>query len=177
MSKTFDRGARAAKRGRPLESNPFARRGQLKRAAQWAEGWHSVDYRPVIVSADWKWPPIRPVPSPQPGDYWVRERGLVMLFRPRELVEFDVLRHEMRLGLVSYVPGWAVIPYACLWAYARHRRGVGNECVGEPVGGHPLKWLWSCLKQQPDGGHFPVLISSAYEELQDGSLFEPLSDD
>jgi len=98
------------------------------------------------------------------------------LFRPRELVEYDVLRHEMRLGLVSYVPQWAVIPYVVLWAYAGDRRGIGQECLDAIVwnNNHPLKWLCSVIRLHGGGSHWPTLVSTAYEELRDGPLFEPL---
>src|SRR6185369_1130818 len=174
MTKAFDRGANAARRGRSLESNPFARRGQVKRAAQWAEGWNSVDYRPVVVPDNWKWPPIAPMPVTQSGDYWVRERGLDMLFRPGDLLEYDVLRAEMRLGLVSYVPKWARIPYVVLWAFAADRRSLGEECLEPVVGSHPLKWLCSVIRQQGPGSHWPSLVTTAYEELINGPLLKSL---
>ena len=56
------------------------------------------------------------------GDYDHRERGLLALYRPRDLVEFDVHRAECKAGVVAWVPDHFRVPYAVLRACAEPMR-------------------------------------------------------
>lgn len=168
-STAFERGIKAKRRGRLLENNPFAKRegnSNRKRANEWALGWHSVEARAAPPS-DFKWPPLVPIVTPQAGDYWVRERGLLALFRPTDPIEWDVLLGSMVAGVAEDIPQHMVIPYGVLRAYA--------ESLGDSIGGledlecedhHPLKFLWSALKIQGTASHWPPLVTSAWQELE-----------
>lgn len=177
----YERGARAKLRGKLLERNPFARRAQtrsnIQKANDWALGWHSVEARATVPS-DWTWPPLKPFPKPQAGDYDRRESGLWAMMRPCDLLEFDVLRAEMYVGSTAYVPGWARIPYTILWHYADAVRneslGENPDQIGAPTAGHPCLYLYSALRIQGPGSWWPPLIISAYEELMNGTIPEVL---
>jgi hypothetical protein len=178
MSKVnaYERGARAKRKGRLLEQNPFARRkqtrGNVQRANDWALGWHSAEAAREVPS-DWKWPPLRAFPAPQAGDYGIRERGFLMMMRPKDLIEYDILQHEMYAGVVDYIPAWARIPYGILWHYASQQRdtSLGREPDYDALNqSHPLKYLWSVWRFCNGGAHWPPLVTSAYEELMDGSV-------
>lgn len=176
-SSAFERGARAARKGKALKSNPFAKRegkANARRAAEWADGWNSTEFQAPVPS-NWSWPPLQPIVRAQAGDYCRRERGLEKMLRPPDLVEYDVLRAEMHLGLVHYVPTWAAVPVALLAAFSAHR---GNPIDVEPAEpdphqGHPLKFLWTALQIQKSIPNWPPLVVSAYEELN-GTVFETL---
>lgn len=174
----FDRGVRAAKKRRLITSNPFLKRtgsSYVRRAAEWEQGYHSVDLTQALALAEFKWLPMIKPAYQQAGDYDRRERGLMALFcYCPDLLEFDVLRHEMAAGVVGYVPTWARSPYGVLRAYAL-ARGDDLGIASEPdtsTYGHPVKYLWSAIQLQKEAGHFPSLVTSAYEELKHGSVFE-----
>ncbi len=167
MATPFDRGVRAAQRRRLSTANPFLRRDTAsyrRRAAEWAEGWASVTVAPPSPV---RLLPVDPIRCP-PGDYDRRERGLVALFLPRDPVEWGLLRAEMAAGVVAHVPQWARVPYAVLWAYATTRGrslGVADPGPVETRWSHPVKYLWSAIRVQGIAGAYPVLVTSAYEEL------------
>lgn len=173
----YERGQRAKRKGKLLEQNPFARRPQSKsnvrKTNDWALGWHSVDEVAVRSFSEFVWPPLKPFPHPPAGDYDRRERGLVSLFRPQDAIEWDLLRAEMSAGLVEHVPEWARIPFDVLQAYVDTRGGTLGEPelnYDIPQMGHPCKYLWSAIRFQGGGAHWPPLVVSAYEELMDGTV-------
>lgn len=101
------------------------------------------------------------------GDYDRRERGLLALYRPRDLVEFDVHRAEARAGVVDLVPECFRVPYGVLRAYAATRgRYLGEEDLrsGLPPW-HPCLYLWSAIRVRGGSGRYPPLIISAFKEL------------
>lgn len=168
----FDRGARAKRRGKLLESNPFARRNgkaNARRANDWALGWHSVEHiggsRESLAS--FKWPPLGRIPRPAEGDYGVRMRGLDALFRPTDPIEWAVLREEMRIGVAAVIPGWAKVPYTILWFYASQQEGesIGEDPDWSDSESHPMKYLYSALRIQGSASRWPPLVVSAYSEL------------
>lgn len=164
----FERGARAKRRGKLAESNPFAKRGgraNAKRANDWLLGWHSAS---VSLGASggsggpFEWPPLVEMPAPPEGDYGVRMRGLDALFRPQDPVEWEVLRLEMQQGLVERVPEWAIVGYTILWYYSDGEIG----CSPPPgVGSGPMRYLASALRIQRGCSRWPPIVVSAYEEL------------
>ena len=171
-SKAFERGQRAKRAGKALERNPFTKRAgkaNARKAEEWALGWESTESMRPDIPVDWKWPALVRIPHPQAGDYGLRGRGLLALFRPQDLVEYDVLRAEMSYQMVSYVPSWAVIPYDLLGAYAGT---LPDRIVEEPqepdYSGHPLKYLWTAWRIQGIVSRWPPLVVSAYEELIHG---------
>lgn len=168
----FERGARAKRKGRSAESNPFAKRAgrsNAKKANDWLLGWHSCEVAlgaPGGSGGVFEWPRLAPLPRPLEGDYGVRERGLDALFRPRDLLEWEVLLGEMRIGRVEWVPEWARVGYAILWFYAEAQ---GESLGAEPAEpdrwtGHPMKYLYSVLRVH-EVSQWPPLVVSAYEEL------------
>ena len=103
----------------------------------------------------------------QSGDYDRRERGLLALYRPRDLVEFDVHRAEARAGVVDLVPECFRVPYGILRAYAEARGvhlGAPDE-RSEIPDWHPCLYLWSALRFRGGVGRYPPLVVSAFEEL------------
>jgi hypothetical protein len=170
---------RAKQKGRSLDHNPFSRRAgkaNARKAAEWAEGWHAATVRVVQVPSDWRWPPLRPIPNPPAGDYWLRERGLLAYFRPTDLVEYDVLLAEIRCGMVGYLPGWSVVPYDLMAAYAATRgrdMPVADSAHAEPRS-HPLMWLWTAYNIQRSVTHWPPLLVNSFEEMIYGTVPEAL---
>lgn len=171
---SFQRGASAKRKGRSLESNPFAKRpgnGNRKKANEWALGWHSceVSARPSGGSGGtFQWPPLARMPAPPEGDYDRRCRGLRALMRPTDPIEWEVLRAELAVGRVGYVPHWAVVGYTILWFYAEARnQDIGIEPdFGWERTGHPMLYLYSALRNQGgDCSRWPPLVVSAFEEL------------
>jgi hypothetical protein len=103
------------------------------------------------------------------GDYDHRERGLVALYRPADLIEFDVHRAECKAGVVGYVPDHFRVPYAVLRGCAEARGvslGERDDRSWAPPS-HPCLYLWSALRIK---GHsqcyYPPLVLSAWEELK-----------
>jgi len=174
----FDRGMRAAKKRRLLTSNPFLKRtgkSYVRRAAEWDEGYRSVDLTQAVSLSEFKWLPMTKPEYQQAGDYDRRERGLQALFyHTPDLIEWEILKAEMSVGAVGYVPAWARSPYGVLRAYALTRGDdLGIESEPDTSNwGHPVKYLWSAIQLQREAGHFPSLVTSAYEELKHGSFFE-----
>lgn len=168
-STPFERGVAAKRRGKLLEHNPFARRegnSNRKRANDWALGWHSVEARAAPPS-DFKWPPLVPIVVPQAGDYWVRERGLLALFRPTDALEWEVLLASMVAGVGGDAPDDMRIPYEVLRAYAEsNSESIGEADDRETDAWHPLRFLWSALKIQGSGRYWPPLVVSAWQELE-----------
>lgn len=103
------------------------------------------------------------------GDYDHRERGMLALYRPVDLIEFDVHRAECKAGVVGYVPDHFRVPYAVLRGCAEVR-GVSlgeqdNRDWTPPS--HPCLYLWSCLRIKGHSeGYYPPLVVSAFEELR-----------
>jgi hypothetical protein len=84
--------------------------------------------------------------------------------RPRDLVEWDLLRAEMVAGVVASTPTWAVVPYGILRAYAAsQRRDLGSHVEGYCE--HPMCYFWSGLELGHAGSRWPAVVISAYEEL------------
>ena len=107
------------------------------------------------------------------GDYLHQKGGLELLYRPDDLVDFDVHRAELCAGVVAHVPEPFRAPYACLEALADHSGlslGSYVEDFGVPleftVKQHPCTYLWHCLKIQGFRGHMPPLVISAFEEIK-----------
>lgn len=105
----------------------------------------------------------------QGGDYDHRERGLLALYRPADLIEFDVHRAECQAGVVAWVPDHFRVPYAVLRACAE-ARGVRlgeRDTRPEVPGWHPCLYLWSALRIRGGAGRYPPLVVSAFEELRE----------
>lgn len=176
-SKAFQRGMRAKQKGRSLDRNPFkkrAGRSNAKKAEEWEEGWHAAEVRTVLVPKDWKWPELHPYPHPQAGDYGVRERGLLAFFRPKDLIEYEILLIELRGGNVSHIPLWAAIPFDLLRTYGESK-GWFIQCqdpgpLEDEIGFHPMKYLWTALRIQGSCSRWPTLVVSAYEEIIYGTV-------
>lgn len=97
------------------------------------------------------------------GDYDRRERGLLALYRPRDLVAFSVHIAEARAGVVVDCP-WPVA-YTVLRAYAAQR----GMHLGGPVDGyddHPLLFLASVIRQRGIGSYDSPLVASAFNEFK-----------
>lgn len=103
---------------------------------------------------------------PQQGDYERRHTTLVSLFRPPDVVSWDVLRAEMRAGVARVVPEWAGTGYSLLWAYAREQGVVIGEADDCATAGHPLLYLHSALRIQHGVGRWPPLVRLAFEEFK-----------
>lgn len=108
--------------------------------------------------------PDGPELTPLTGDYGIRESGLMRMMRPREMVEYDVLYHEMRAGVVADVPQWTIVGYGLLRLYAKqYKRDLGAAPSGTCE--HPLAYLWSATQLQGPCSGWPPLVLSAYAEL------------
>jgi len=93
------------------------------------------------------------------GDYELRVRGLEGLFRVRDLVEWDVLRTEMVMGVADGSTPHTT-PYIILGAYA----DIGEPCTGWTAG-HPMGYLASAIRIQGVSGKKCPLLVTALEEL------------
>lgn len=100
------------------------------------------------------------------GDYDRRMRGLEALFRPEDLVEYDVLVRQMAAGRATGEAGGMSTPYTILRAYCEQQGvSVGEPCTGW-VAGHCMGYLASALLiQHGRCGRWPILVVSAYEEF------------
>jgi len=100
----------------------------------------------------------------QCGDYERRSRGLEALVRAADPIDYDVLVREMCSGIHdgSLYP----TPYTILWYYAQSKGvSIGDEATGW-VAGHRMGYLASALRiQKGCGGHWPILVVTAFEEL------------
>lgn len=98
------------------------------------------------------------------GDYGIRESGLLRMMRPKNMVEYDILYHEMRAGVVDTIPQWAIVGYGILRLYAKqYKRDLGAAPSGHCE--HPLGHLWSTFQARGYGSYWPPLVLSAYSEL------------
>lgn len=103
------------------------------------------------------------------GDYDHRERGLRSLYRPLDLLEFDIHRMECKMGLVKNIPESYRVPYGILWSCA-DSRGISlgvKELGSSTPPSHPCLYLWSSIRiKGHSGGYYPPLVTSAMEELK-----------
>lgn len=105
------------------------------------------------------------------GDYERRTRGLEALFRPRDLLEYDILRSEMCAGRADGWAGTMATPYIILRAYALAQgTSVGAEWDGEWIPGHVMGYLASAIIIQGHATRYPPLVITAYEELLNESV-------
>ena len=95
------------------------------------------------------------------GDYELRARGLEGLFRVRDLVEWDVLRTEMVVGVCDGSTSHCT-PYIILGAYA----DIGEPCTGWTAG-HPMGYLASAIRIQGVSQRICPLVRTALEELRE----------
>ncbi len=99
------------------------------------------------------------------GDYELRTRGLEALFKPRDFVEWDILRTEMVVGVSDGRVGPFATPYIILRAYAGARgMDIGAECT-EWVAGHRMGYLAHAIVMHGVSGRSPILVTTAVEEL------------
>jgi hypothetical protein len=105
------------------------------------------------------------------GDYDRRMRGLFPLFRPIDLLEYDILRAEMVAGCAPGTAWDMATPYIILRAYAAAQgRSIGADWDGQWYPGHIMGYLASAIRIQGSVSHYPTLVVSAYEELINESV-------
>jgi len=95
------------------------------------------------------------------GDYELRARGLEGLFLVKDLVEWDVLRTEMVMGVADGSTRHCT-PYIILGAYA----DIGGPCTGWTAG-HPMGYLAHAIQLQGVSGKRCPLLITALEELEE----------
>lgn len=93
-------------------------------------------------------------------------KGLIELYRPKDLIQFDVHINEMKVGRVEKVSSELKVGYLCLWEVSRIKnRKIGNKLEwDENMKPGNMMFYASCARYHKTNW-VPPLLEKCWEEL------------